>query len=447
MLIGLETALPVRCRWKLHPAALTPATHSATGASGSAGSRSTTGSGGVVVVVGRLGRCGCGAGFWFWFRRRWWWWAAVWCRALVPGSGSVVVGGSVTEAWVVSGSVAGSRRGSRACPWNCMPLRWRTVGRAVRAISSCQLDDRASPQVPEVIGSVCPMTDSVAIEIGDDYVATIELRRPPNNFFSLEMIAGIADALESLDDDPRCRAAVLLRTGQALLRGAPTSRPRAPIYTTEDLYAAAVRIFRTHTRRWWPRCTARRWAAAWAWPLRPTSVIAAPEARFSANLRPPGVPSGLRPERDPAPAGGPARRPPTCCTPRRRVPGEEAAQLGLADRLVPRDEVRSEAHTMAREIAMSAPLAVRSIRATHARRPGRPSRGGHVPRAPGAGPPPAHGRLRRGNPGHGRAQNARVPRRVTPATLRGSGAVSSAWLERLLDTQEVRGSNPLRPTP
>ena len=26
------------------------------------------------------------------------------------------------------------------------------------------------------------------------------------------------------------------------------------------------------------------------------------------------------------------------------------------------------------------------------------------------------------------------------------GAVSSAWLERLLDTQEVRGSNPLRPT-
>ena len=53
------------------------------------------------------------------------------------------------------------------------------------------------------------MTDSLAIEIGDDYVATIELSRPPNNFFSLEMIAGIADVLESLDEDPRCRAAVL----------------------------------------------------------------------------------------------------------------------------------------------------------------------------------------------------------------------------------------------
>ena len=39
------------------------------------------------------------------------------------------------------------------------------------------------------------MTDAVAIEIGDDYVATIELCRPPNNFFSLEMIDGIADGL------------------------------------------------------------------------------------------------------------------------------------------------------------------------------------------------------------------------------------------------------------
>ncbi|MYJ28470.1 MAG: enoyl-CoA hydratase/isomerase family protein, partial [Acidimicrobiaceae bacterium] len=58
------------------------------------------------------------------------------------------------------------------------------------------------------------MTDSVAIEIGDDHVATVELRRPPNNFFSLEMVAGIADALESLDDDPRCRAAVLCAQGK-----------------------------------------------------------------------------------------------------------------------------------------------------------------------------------------------------------------------------------------
>ena len=50
MLTGLETALPVRSRWKSHPAALMPTTHSPAGASGSAGSRSATGSSNVVVV-------------------------------------------------------------------------------------------------------------------------------------------------------------------------------------------------------------------------------------------------------------------------------------------------------------------------------------------------------------------------------------------------------------
>ena len=48
----------------------------------------------------------------------------------------------------------------------------------------------------------------------------------------------------------------------------------------------------------------------------------------------------------------------------RRVPGEEAVSLGLADGLVDRDQIRYAAHGMAREIAMSAPLAVRSIRTT-----------------------------------------------------------------------------------
>ena len=50
MLIGLETALPFRCRWKSHPAALMPATQSAARASGSAGSRSATGATDVTVV-------------------------------------------------------------------------------------------------------------------------------------------------------------------------------------------------------------------------------------------------------------------------------------------------------------------------------------------------------------------------------------------------------------
>jgi enoyl-CoA hydratase/carnithine racemase len=48
----------------------------------------------------------------------------------------------------------------------------------------------------------------------------------------------------------------------------------------------------------------------------------------------------------------------------RRVRGEEAFELGLCDRLVPRVAVRERAHAWAQEIAGSAPLAVGAIRET-----------------------------------------------------------------------------------
>ena len=47
-----------------------------------------------------------------------------------------------------------------------------------------------------------------------------------------------------------------------------------------------------------------------------------------------------------------------------RLDGAEAAAIGLADECVPQDEVRSRALELAEEIASSAPLAVRAIKAT-----------------------------------------------------------------------------------
>ena len=49
-------------------------------------------------------------------------------------------------------------------------------------------------------------------EIGvslDGMVATVEIRRPPNNFFDAVLIAEIGEAFERLDADPACRAIVL----------------------------------------------------------------------------------------------------------------------------------------------------------------------------------------------------------------------------------------------
>ena len=47
-----------------------------------------------------------------------------------------------------------------------------------------------------------------------------------------------------------------------------------------------------------------------------------------------------------------------------RLRGEEAHAIGLCDRLAPTEDLREHAVAFAAEIAASAPLAVRSIRAT-----------------------------------------------------------------------------------
>ena len=36
----------------------------------------------------------------------------------------------------------------------------------------------------------------------DGYVATVEMRRPPHNFFDSDLIAEIGEAFERLDADP-----------------------------------------------------------------------------------------------------------------------------------------------------------------------------------------------------------------------------------------------------
>jgi len=201
---------------------------------------------------------------------------------------------------------------------------------------------------------------AVDTSIGDDFVATVEIRRPPNNFFSIDVIGGIAEALEGLDDDDRCRAVVLAAAGKHFCAGADFGGDRS--YTTDDLYAAAVRIFRTEI----PIVAAIQGAAiggGLGLALAADFRIAAPEARFSANFSRLGFHQGFGLSVTLPRIVGEQSAAELLFT-GRRVRGDEAVRLGLADRLVPLDELRAAAHGLAREIAISAPLAVRSIRAT-----------------------------------------------------------------------------------
>ena len=60
----------------------------------------------------------------------------------------------------------------------------------------------------------------VSVHVADDFVATVELHRPPNNYFDLILIRSLADAYESLDAGRSCRAIVLCSEGKHFCAGA-----------------------------------------------------------------------------------------------------------------------------------------------------------------------------------------------------------------------------------
>ena len=91
--------------------------------------------------------------------------------------------------------------------------------------------------------------------------------------------------------------------------------------------------------------------------------VACPEARFAANFARLGFHHGFGLSVTLPALVGQQRAMDMLYT-GRRVGGDEASTMGLCDRLVPLSQLRDAAHELAADIAASAPLAVRSIRAT-----------------------------------------------------------------------------------
>jgi len=207
----------------------------------------------------------------------------------------------------------------------------------------------------------------VHVEIDDAYVATVEIRRPPHNYFDLALIDDLATAFEMLDGEDRCRAIVLCSQGKSFCAGAQLGGPQPSLAATvgggdRHLYDAAVRLFATAT----PVVAAIQGAAiggGLGLALMPDFRVAAPEARFSANFARLGFHHGFGLTVTLPDVVGRQRAMEmlyTGC----RLKAEEALQSGLCDRLAPLADLRRAATDMASEIAQSGPLAVRSIRAT-----------------------------------------------------------------------------------
>ena len=203
----------------------------------------------------------------------------------------------------------------------------------------------------------------LTVELGDDYVATLEFSRPPSNFFSVALISQIADACAQLAADGRCRAIVLCSSGRVFCAGADFAGAHA-IGTPDGthLYDHAVRLFQQPL----PVVAAVQGAAiggglglAMAADFR----VAVPEARFAANFALLGIHHGFALSVTlPAAIGQQAAM--DLLYTGRRVSGDQALALGLADRLAPPGQAREQAHALAAQIAAAAPLAIRSIRNT-----------------------------------------------------------------------------------
>ena len=203
----------------------------------------------------------------------------------------------------------------------------------------------------------------------DGNIALLEIRRPPNNFFDVNLINDMADALETLDADVNMRAYVLCAEGKHFCAGAnfgdPARNAARPVRFTggvNPLYAAAVRLFSCKK----PIIAAVQGAAVgggFGLAVMADFRIACPEARFTSNFVKLGFHPGFGLTHTLPKVIGQQKANLLFLT-GRRIDGETAYAWGLADILTDQANLRAEAVRLAKEIAENAPLAVQSVRAT-----------------------------------------------------------------------------------
>ncbi len=199
------------------------------------------------------------------------------------------------------------------------------------------------------------------------HVGQIELQRPPHNYFDNALINEIADALEAFDRDPACRVVVLCAQGKSFCAGAdfanrPATGAGSDGGSGKHLYKEATRIFRTRK----PIVAAVQGAAiggGLGLALAADFRVTCSEARYSANFTRLGFHPGFSLTYTLPRLVGQQKANLLFYT-GRRVTGDEAVAMGMADVLAPLAEVRAAATALATEIAQSAPLAVQSTRET-----------------------------------------------------------------------------------
>ncbi len=202
----------------------------------------------------------------------------------------------------------------------------------------------------------------------DGNVATLEIHRPPHNFFDFKLIHDLADAFEALDNETECRALMLCSDGKSFCAGAnfanrDAQSGEAPARTGENpLYVEGVRLFRCKK----PVIAAIQGPAiggGLGLALVADFRVATPDARFAANFVKIGIHPGFGLTYTLPRLIGVQKASLMFLT-GRRIEGTEALEWGLCDQLVDSEDLRDAALSLAEEIAGGAPLALLSTRGT-----------------------------------------------------------------------------------
>lgn len=200
----------------------------------------------------------------------------------------------------------------------------------------------------------------------NQHVAQVEIQRPPHNFFNVQLIRSLAEAFETLDQEPACRALVLCAEGKSFCAGAnfgnrPAGGSQDPT-SGGSLYGEAVRLFSSKK----PIVAAIQGPAiggGFGLALVSDFRVVSPEARFAANFVKLGFHPGFGLTYTLPRLIGQQKAALMFYT-GRRITGEEAMAWGLGNILASPDRLRAAATELAAEIAENAPLAVYSTRAT-----------------------------------------------------------------------------------
>jgi len=196
------------------------------------------------------------------------------------------------------------------------------------------------------------------------HTAYIKINRPPNNFFDATLIGSIADILDDLDKEIMCRSIILYSEGKNFCAGADFSKSNfikgQNIY--ENLYKQALRIFKSSK----PIIAIIHGAAiggGLGLALSADFRITCKEARFSANFGKLGFHQGFGISVTlPRIIGNQNAK--LLLLTSRRINGEEAFKIGLADVITDKDLLMNKAEELANEINNSGPLGIKAIRST-----------------------------------------------------------------------------------